>query len=127
MKRVKTKAIVDEDITEMFNQMMGIGNPDLEIVAPKYKKIKAKVKSLEKIFRLSLETLSGVEGVEEIGKFADELGSIQFVEEEKLCGEYNALKENNSIKMLILTLKSLISFKESLKTNDSEFILRRPK
>lgn len=58
MNKIKTKKIVtgDKSMTELFNNMMGTGNPDLDIIVPKYEAIMSASEAIINVLKSFAET-----------------------------------------------------------------------
>jgi hypothetical protein len=150
MKKVKVKAakkqLADKNIINMFNQMLGTEDADPAIVIPKYKMIRTKVKSLSKILSAATEDVlrksfpDEKNGCDDIMTYVESLNTIEFMEvtctdnltpavAKELCEAYTILKDNNNIKVIVLTCKNLIEYSGKLdvgETFDDSFIARIP-
>lgn len=135
--KIAKKQIGDKSIVNMFNQMLGTGDIDPAIVRPKYDKIKTKVRSTAKLLQTSTQDVFSKfgqdGGCDEINKYVKNLNSIEFKEEFKEKNElgecYTKLKENHYVKLMIITCKALIPYKNQLSTDgdfDDSFIARIP-
>jgi hypothetical protein len=148
MKKVKVakKQLADKNVVNMFNQMLGTEDIDPDIVVPKYSTIKGKVQSLSKILSAATDDVirrmfpDEKEGCDDIMKYTEALNSINFLDiptADKLTPEisrsiseqYTNIKNNNDIKIIILTCKNLIGYAEKLSVGndfDDSFIARIP-
>lgn len=149
MVKVKVKAVkqqlADKNVTSMFNQMLGAEDADPAIVIPKYKLIMNKSQSLAKILSAATEDIlrktfpSESKGCDDIKNFVDSLNDINFIDipednitpelSKKIREEYNKLKSNNNIRIIIMTCKNLIEYTGKFgigKEFDDSFIARIP-
>jgi hypothetical protein len=156
-RKIKTirKHIGDKSVVDMFNQMLGAEGADPSIIFPKYNTIKSRCAMLHKTLSamvtdvLSKSFPEQSKGCDEIMKFVKEIKEIKFMEFpeiadringknndnldkkhiEPLTNQYNSIKKNNTIRMVIMTCKSLIGYKNNLSTEnsfDDSFIARIP-
>jgi hypothetical protein len=126
------KQLGDKSMVDMFNQMLGTGSVDPKIVLPKYNKIKSSVCAIIKLLNSSVcdvfSKFDQKSNCDEINDFIKELESIEFKtvfddtnSEEDLGTSYTSLKNNNTIKKLVLTCKNLIPYKDKLSILENEF------
>jgi hypothetical protein len=150
MKKVKIKTgkkqLADKNVVHMFNQMLGTEDADPGIVVPKYSTIKGKVRSLSKILSTATNDViyksfpDEKDGCDDIIKYTESLNSIKFIDvppadeitpeiSKTISEEYMYIKDNNTIKVIILICKNLIEYSEKLSvgdTFDDSFIARIP-
>jgi hypothetical protein len=134
--KVIKKNIGDDSIVHMFNQMLGTETPDPAIIIPKYLSLKKNINTIISVFSASNSILrtafpSESDGCDDIMQYVNKLREIKFIDEKKeeVCGEYASLKDNNSVKMIILTYKNLLLCDNKLHIDDKfddSFILRMP-
>ena len=150
MKRVEMrtakKQLVDKNIVNMFNQMLGTEDADPSIVIPKYVTVKNKVQSLSKILSAAVEDVlhrsfpEEKDGCDDIMRYVESLNKIKYIDvppvekitheiSKEICMSYIALKSNNDIKIIIMTCKNLIGYAGKLSVDESfddSFIARIP-
>jgi hypothetical protein len=143
VKTVK-KQLADKNVVNMFNQMLGAEDADPDIIIPKYKIIKTKIISLAKILTSAEEDIfrksfpDEADGCADIIKYAEALMSINFIDipdditselAKSITESYISIKDNNDVKMIILTCKNLIDYTDKLSIGDKyddSFIARIP-
>jgi hypothetical protein len=150
MKSVKIKKSIPKnmkadmaDLHKMFDQMMGTTSADVEIISPKYVKVKSSITDFCKVydilinFKVFAEVFPECSGaVEEIKKFVENARKIdaEFKPQDGLNTEdlnklWKTLKDNSIVKTIIATTGRLHKFKQFIvnhKELDDGFIKREP-
>lgn len=150
MKSVKMKSMkkqfADKNIVSMFNQMLGTEDSDPSITIPKYTLMRGKIRTLSRLLSAATEDVfikslpEERDGCDDILKYVESLNSIQFVEvpptdlltmeiAKEISNNYSALKNNNDVKIIIMTCKNLIGYSNNLSIGESfddSFIARIP-
>jgi hypothetical protein len=139
MSRVKVikKQSLDPEIVDMFNQMLGTGDADVDIIRPKYLLVQDKIKTIKKLLDDATENVF-VKIVpadcKDINAYTQTLTEIPFVDvtamdSKELTPLYNDLKVNNTVRSVILLCKMLIEHHGKLATDstfDGNYINRMP-
>jgi hypothetical protein len=131
IKQIK-KVVGDVDLNNMFEEMMGIKDAELDIIIPKFVLVRNTIRyicrvlnqfSTFAILRSDFPEIS--DGLDEVKKFADEIKEATYlkhdhdeketqyanVSKEDLNGLYRKLKENPYVKRLIILCNVLEKYK----------------
>lgn len=121
--RVITKTIKDGQLVEMFNQMLGDGDP--EIISSKLATLKARAETITKITN-GFATGPFSRDFPEYKSWCDEF--LQFSEKMKqlLELEYSEFKVHNQTKQLILICRALIDHVHFLSDLNDKWITSQP-
>jgi hypothetical protein len=144
--RVKTRKanLKDKNVVSMFNQMLGTDDPNPEIVVPKYATIRQKTTAISKMLVGAVRDVISKsfpeqdEGCREIIEFATTLSDLEYlpipsdtdtsIEDDdydaqcrEICQDYTTVKSSQTIRTIILTCKSLITYKKFLTFKGSDF------
>jgi len=127
MRKVKIKKQTDANIAGMFNQIIGAGDVDIDIVEPKLRSVMQNIKQLSNILDTAVnDVLSKVFDSD----CADILAYSQNLKEIKLHDDigiaYSGLKENNYIRLTITTCRILTEYETGIVNNDYGIINRIP-
>jgi len=145
VKEVK-KVIKDDDLTEMFNQMVGATDPDVAVVGPKYNELSTilrKVTLLLEQFTVSIvrkdypEFEAEFKEIEEFIVLLKELDSplrydslMPHPENDKKIGElYVAMKASTVINTLFVSCKNLSAYRRYIGNKEAlsdKFIINSP-
>lgn len=142
IKKIK-KQIGDNNLTEMFNQMIGAGESDPKIIVPKYSKVRRHLSIFSNIIKSATNDVlmksfpSKNNEYSEMIDFSNSISSIEFLDvkdsadkDGKVRKHYAELKKNNHVRMIILTCKNLIQYQTYLvdkeKDEDLTFVTRMP-
>lgn len=147
-KKLKAGGNGNEDLAEMFNQMLGAGNVNLDIVYPKYIDLIAKIKASHKLIKILSNILPGIPEFDlskkELNEYIDINTSkieekftmtldrtkpVSNEDREKFGAMYEELKADDIVLSLIVICNRLIKDKKHIGTADKvgyQFILNKP-
>lgn len=145
MKRVKVKVskndLGGEDLTGIFNQMLGMDRPSFDVVRPKYEFILAKLRVIKNIVgdaNIKIFKVSGAdpEHLAQVDKFVEDLteylASVPSVEEElknpcdEIIDAYLAFKASDLANRMMVTCRNLVDYRAQLSRVDITTITKMP-
>lgn len=136
--KVMKKSLGDsEDITHMFNQMLGVEEPELDIVREKHNCIVAKSAIIEKLINSALESIfvrlfgeTQAKACDEIRLFVDNIPGVCKCkgEEASMVKCYVAMKTSPVVSHIIQTCKVLMEYKPGLDSEEPfrSYVMRMP-
>lgn len=142
--KVKTIKTYDDDgtISSSFNQILGTENAEVEIIRPKYIKLRDRLVRVAKLLdALTIDRIADVipeqkDCLIEINKFANELIEVSKVktisdeevpfDKEEMNALYKSLKDNVKLRVMFLILKDLRPYHTHLTEESDRWIVDMP-